>query len=106
VPTAAISETRSREGCRDHAYKLQARARKKVRKFLLGTLAAVRQHHHHVSQVTRAIELTAESPARLLARHRSPPPARTMLADIYNWFTEGFDTADLKDAKALLDELC
>jgi hypothetical protein len=28
-----------------------------------------------------------------------------MLADIYNSFTEGFDTADLKDAKALLDEL-
>ena len=29
-----------------------------------------------------------------------------MLAEIYNWFTEGLDTADLKDAKALLDELC
>lgn len=28
-----------------------------------------------------------------------------MPADIYNWFTEGFDTADLKDAKGLLDEL-
>ena len=28
-----------------------------------------------------------------------------MPADIYKWFTEGFDTADLKDAKALLDEL-
>ncbi len=28
-----------------------------------------------------------------------------MLAEIYNSFTEGFDTADLKDAKALLDEL-
>jgi hypothetical protein len=28
-----------------------------------------------------------------------------MFADIYNWFTEGFDTPDLKDAKALLDEL-
>jgi hypothetical protein len=28
-----------------------------------------------------------------------------MLAEIYNWFTEGFDTADLKDAKTLLDEL-
>jgi hypothetical protein len=27
-----------------------------------------------------------------------------MLAEIYNWFTEGFDTADLKDAKTLLDE--
>jgi hypothetical protein len=31
--------------------------------------------------------------------------ARAMLADIYNWFSEGFDTADLKDAKALLGEL-
>jgi hypothetical protein len=28
-----------------------------------------------------------------------------MLAEIYNWFTEGFDTADLKDAKTLLDEM-
>ena len=28
-----------------------------------------------------------------------------MLYEIYNWFTEGFDTADLKDANALLDEL-
>ena len=31
--------------------------------------------------------------------------ARRMLAEIYGWFTEGFDTADLKDAKALLDAL-
>jgi len=31
--------------------------------------------------------------------------SRTMLSEIYNWFTEGFDTADLKDAKSLLDEL-
>jgi hypothetical protein len=31
--------------------------------------------------------------------------ARSILAEIYGWFTEGFDTADLKDAKALLDEL-
>jgi hypothetical protein len=31
--------------------------------------------------------------------------AGTMLAEIYNWFTEGFDTADLKEAKALVDEL-
>jgi hypothetical protein len=30
---------------------------------------------------------------------------RAILAQVYNWFTEGFDTADLKDAKALLDEL-
>jgi hypothetical protein len=34
-----------------------------------------------------------------------PRAARATLTEIYNWFTEGFDTADLKDAKALLDEL-
>ncbi len=34
-----------------------------------------------------------------------PEEARAMLAEIYNWFTEGFNTADLKDAKALLDTL-
>jgi hypothetical protein len=43
--------------------------------------------------------------ARLLAKQGRREEARAMLADIYNWFTEGFDTADLKDAKALLEEL-
>jgi len=43
--------------------------------------------------------------ARLLASQGRRDEARAMLAGIYNWFTEGFDTADLKDAKALLDEL-
>jgi len=43
--------------------------------------------------------------ARLLRDRDSCDEARLMLAEIYNWFTEGFDTADLKDAKALLDEL-
>jgi len=43
--------------------------------------------------------------ARLLALRGRRDEARTMLAEIYNWFTEGFDTADLKDAKVLLEEL-
>ena len=43
--------------------------------------------------------------ARLLASQGNRDEARTMLADIYGWFTEGLDTSDLKDAKALLDEL-
>jgi predicted ATPase len=43
--------------------------------------------------------------ARLLRDTDRRDEARAMLADIYSWFTEGFDTADLKDAKALLDEL-
>jgi len=41
----------------------------------------------------------------LLAKEGRGDEARKMLAEIYNWFTEGFDTADLKDAKALLEEL-
>jgi hypothetical protein len=32
--------------------------------------------------------------------------AGELLAPVYGWFTEGFDTRDLKEAKALLDELC
>jgi predicted ATPase len=42
--------------------------------------------------------------ARLLAKEGRRDDARAMLAEIYGWFTEGFDTADLKDAKALLDQ--
>ena len=43
--------------------------------------------------------------ARLLAKQGKRDEARAMLADIYGWFTEGFDTVDLREAKALLDEL-
>jgi tetratricopeptide (TPR) repeat protein len=54
----------------------------------------------------RIAELRATSNlARLLAKQHKHDKARVMLAEIYNWFTEGFDTADLKDAKALLDQL-
>jgi class 3 adenylate cyclase/tetratricopeptide (TPR) repeat protein len=54
----------------------------------------------------KAWELRATtSLARVLAKQGRRDEARTMLAEIYGWFTEGFDTADLKDAKALLDEL-
>jgi predicted ATPase len=57
-------------------------------------------------QQAKSWELRATmSLARLLAKQGRRDEARTMLAEIYNWFTEGFDTADLKDAKALLDEL-
>jgi predicted ATPase len=48
----------------------------------------------------------ATSLARLWRDQDKRALARDLLAPIYGWFTEGFDTADLKDAKALLDELC
>ena len=57
-------------------------------------------------QSARSAELRATtSLARLLAKQGRRDEARAMLAEIYNWFTEGFDTADLKDAKALLDRV-
>ena len=43
--------------------------------------------------------------ARLLRDTNRREAVRAMLAEIYGWFTEGFDTRDLKDAKALLDQL-
>ena len=57
-------------------------------------------------QSAKSWELRATtSLARLLAKQGRRDEARTMLSEIYDWFTEGFDTADLKEAKALLDEL-
>jgi tetratricopeptide (TPR) repeat protein len=58
------------------------------------------------SMSAKSLELrTTMSLARLLAKQGKRDEARTMLGDIYGWFTEGLDTADLKDAKALLEEL-
>ena len=57
-------------------------------------------------QGAKSLELRATtSLARMLMSTDRRDEARAMLAGIYNWFTEGFDTADLKDAKALLEEL-
>ena len=57
-------------------------------------------------QFAKSFELRATtSLARLLAEQGKREQARAMLAEIYGWFTEGFDTRDLKDAKALLAEL-
>jgi predicted ATPase len=57
-------------------------------------------------QEAKSLELRAAmSLARLWQQQGKPAAARALLAPIYNWFTEGFDTADLQEARALLDEL-
>jgi predicted ATPase len=57
-------------------------------------------------QQARLWELRAAiSLARLWAKQGERHKSRDLLAPVYGWFTEGFDTLDLKDAKALLDEL-
>ncbi len=57
-------------------------------------------------QSAKSLELRASvSLGRLWQRQGKKAEARRMLAEIYGWFTEGFDTTDLKEAKALLEEL-
>ncbi len=56
-------------------------------------------------QGARSLELRAVIDlSRLWRQQGKPGDARQMLAEAYGWFTEGFDTADLQEAKALLDE--
>jgi predicted ATPase len=57
-------------------------------------------------QQAKSLELRAAmSLARLWQQQGKRTEARELLAPIYSWFTEGFDTADLQDAKALLEDL-
>jgi predicted ATPase len=57
-------------------------------------------------QEAKSFELKAVmSLSKLWSQQGRRAEARQMLAEIYGWFTEGFDTADLNEAKALLDEL-
>ena len=58
------------------------------------------------SQSAKSLELRAAmSMSRLWQIQGKNDEARQLFGDIYGWFTEGFDTADLKEAKALLEEL-
>ena len=57
-------------------------------------------------QQARSLELRAAmSLARLWQRQGKRAEAGALLAPLYGWFTEGFDTADLRETKALLEEL-
>jgi predicted ATPase len=63
-------------------------------------LAVARQRQAKSWQLRAAMSL-----ARLWRDQGKVQQARELLAPVYGWFTEGFDTRDLKDAKALLGEL-
>jgi TOMM system kinase/cyclase fusion protein len=88
---------------------------------LKGAILLRRDAHAHAEEaersLRRALEVAREqearsdelraatSLARLLRDRGRSDEARALLQPVYDWFTEGFDTADLKDAKALLEEL-
>ena len=72
----------------------------KAQAYFERALAVARQ------QQAKSWELrVAMSLARLWRDQGRPQPVRELLAPVYGWFTEGFDTRDLKEAKALLEEM-
>ena len=70
-----------------------------------GTLSQSPEHRPVVRRPNRWELRAAASLARLRREQGRRAEARDLLAPVYGWFTEGFDTPDLKEAKALLDEL-
>ena len=89
-------------------YRLRGEAELQLGRSQIGSAAewferaieAARKHKARMAELRATANL-----ARLLAKQGKHDKARALLAKIYNWFTEGFDTPDLKDAKGLLDEL-
>ena len=82
------------------ALKSLAPGPEKAEAYFARALAVARQ------QQAKSWELRAAmSIARLWRDQGNRDEARDLLAPVYGWFTEGFDTLDLKEAKALLDEL-
>jgi predicted ATPase len=82
------------------AFKSPERDSTKAKEYFERALAIARQ------QQAKSWELRASmSLARLWRDQGKVQQARELLAPVYGWFTEGFDTRDLKDAKVLLEEL-
>jgi predicted ATPase len=87
-----------------------AQRREPARLLLLGTYRPVDAmvQGHPLRAVMQALswELRAAmSLSRLWQQQGKQAEARELLAPVYGWFTEGFDTADLQEAKSLLEEL-
>ena len=72
----------------------------KAEKYFERALAVARQQQAKSWELRAAMSL-----ARLWRDQGKVEQARELLAPVYGWFTEGFDTRDLKEAKALLEEL-
>jgi predicted ATPase len=89
----------TQEGVRLQAEGLREKTEEAERCFHKAIEVAQQQH-------AKSLELRATmSLARLWQQQGKSAEARQMLADIYGWFTEGFDTKDLQEAKTLLEEL-
>jgi len=82
------------------ALKSPAPDTEKAEKYFDRALAVARQQQEKSWELRAAMSM-----ARLWRDQGKPQQARELLAPVYGWFTEGFDTLDLREAKALLEEL-
>ena len=79
---------------------VDAASGRRLRSYFTRALAVARQQQAKSWELRAAMSL-----ARLWRDQGKVQQARELLAPVYGWFTEGFDTRDLKEAKALLEEL-
>jgi predicted ATPase len=82
------------------ALKSPSRDTQKAQKHFERALSVARQQQMKSFELRAAVSL-----ARLWRDQGKTVDARELLAPVYGWFTEGFDTRDLKEAKALLEQL-
>lgn len=83
-----------------HGFKSKARLCSEAEACFQRAIATARQQQAKTLELQAVISLS-----RLYQQQGKHAEAKRMLAEIYNWFTEGFDTAALKEAKVLLQEL-
>jgi predicted ATPase len=98
------------EGCRAASKIEYERAKREIfatnqRRRFMQRLAMVVELLLVLSLIVARAQNSAMSVARLRRYQGKPQQARELLAPVYGWFTEGFDTRDLKEAKALLEQL-
>jgi predicted ATPase len=100
------------ERTQEHMWESElARIHGELRLLQSASASEVEDHFHRALMVARGqnargLELRAAASLARLRRYQGrPAEARDLLASIYGWFTEGVDTPDLKEAKALLGEL-
>ena len=86
--------------CRGNRTQVARAGYEKAEKHFERALGVARQQQAKSWELRAAMSL-----ARLWRDQGKVQQARELLAPVYSWFTEGFDTRDLKEAKALLDEL-
>jgi len=82
------------------AHSLQSRFQQQAEACFRKSIEIARRQEAKTFELSACISLS-----RLWQRQDKKAEAREILSEIYNWFTEGFDTPDLQDAKALLDQL-